>query len=492
MALTSNDRKEANTLASERYDLIVRNGMVVTETRTQLADVAVSGGQITRIGPRMRAQGNNELDAQGCYVVPGGVDVHTHFGNKAPLDNLETADDWESGTRAAAAGGVTTAVNFAFQQPGASLLETVTEELRRAGKQSVIDYSVHPVILDMRDGDSAAEITPLARDGFTSVKIFTGPAGIALEDRDVITVLSAATAAGSLVAVHPEDIGLSTYLRQRAQAAQVSARPGGNGLTAWRASYAPAVEALAVERVAGYAREVGAASYFVHISSAQALEAVVVARRRGGVVFCETRPAYLFLDDSRYQTTPDDAALAVCLPPLRPREEQPALWEGLRTGHIQTIGSDHTARMAHEKLGPFHSGQPVPAGFGGVQTSLPLLFGAGVLAGQLTIRDYVRVSSANPSKLFGLWPKKGRIGLGGDADLVVLDPSQPVKVDQAMLESRSDFDVYTGLKALGWPTTTISRGEIIWQAGTVHGQPGRGHLQRRPVVDYHNLHLGNW
>lgn len=489
MALTNNDRKEANTLVSERYDLIVRNGMVVTETRTQLADVAVSGGHITRVGRRMRAHGTNELDAEGCYVVPGGVDVHTHFGNKAPLDNLETADDWESGTRAAAAGGVTTVVNFAFQQPGASLRETVTEELRRAGRQSVIDYSVHPVILDMRDGVSAAEIAPLARDGFTSVKIFTGPAGIALADRDVISVLSAAAAVGSLVAVHPEDIGLSTHLRQRAEAA---ATPGDNSITAWRASYAPAVEALAVERVAGYAREVGAASYFVHISSGQALEAVVAARRRKGIVFCETRPAYLFLDDSRYQATADDAALAVCLPPLRPREEQSALWKGLRTGHIQTIGSDHTARMAHEKLGPFRSGQPVPAGFGGVQTSLPLLFGAGVLNGHLAIRDYVRVSSTNPSRLFGLWPRKGRIGPGSDADLVVLDPRQPVKVDQAMLESRSDFDVYAGLNALGWPVATISRGEIVWQAGTVLGQPGRGQLQQRTVVDYQNLRFHNW
>lgn len=492
MALTRTHAKEAKILAGEHYDLIVRNGTVVTESRTLVADVAISDGQIIRIGRRIRAQGKNELNADGCYVVPGGVDVHTHFGNKAPLDNLETADDWESGTRAAAAGGVTTAVNYAFQQPGVSLKDTVRKELGRAGGQSLIDYAVHPVITDMRDGDSAAEIAALARDGFTSVKMFTGPAEIALADHDVITVLSAAADAGSLVAVHPEDIGLSSYLRQRADAAPSGGSPGSRSIAAWRAAHPPAVEALAVERVAGYAREVGAAAYFVHISSAQALETVVAARRRGSHVFCETRPAYLFLDDSRYTMSADDAALAVCLPPLRAREEQPALWDGLRTGHIQTVGSDHTARMAHEKLDALRHGQPVPPGFGGVQTSFPLLFGAGVLAGRLSIRDFVRVSSANPSKLFGLWPKKGRIGPGSDADLVVLDPSQPVKVDETMLESRSDFDVYEGLKALGWPSATISRGEVIWQTGTVRGQPGRGQLRRRPVVSYENLQLRNW
>ncbi len=466
--------------------------MVVTERRTLAGDVAISGGQITRIGRGIRGRGRTELDAEGCYVVPGGVDVHTHFGNKAPLDDLETADGWESGSRAAAAGGVTTAVNYAFQQPDVSLQDTVREEVKRASAQSLIDYAVHPVILDMRDGASAAEIGTLAREGFTSVKVFTGPAGIALADADLITVLSAAATAGSLVAVHPEDVALSFFLRQRAEAARPGTGPEDWSISTWRASNPPAVEALAVERVAGYAREVGAAIYFVHISSGQALRAVIAARRQGNSAFCETRPAYLFLDESRYETSEDDAALAVCLPPLRAKEEQPALWDGLRAGHIQTVGSDHTARMAREKLEALRRKQPVPAGFGGVQSSFPLLFGAGVLAGRLSIRDFVRVSSANPSRLFGLWPKKGRIGIGSDGDLVVLDPGQRVTVGSTMLESRSDFDVYAGLAALGWPVATISRGEVIWQEGVVRGQAGRGQLQRRSPVDYAALSLRNW
>lgn len=480
------------TRTSQDYDLIVRNGTVVTEERTLLADVAIRSGRIARVGRRIAGRPGTEVDAEGCYVVPGGVDAHTHFGNKSPLDERETADDWESGTHAAAAGGVTTVVNYVFQPPGRSLRDTVSTELERANKQSVVDYSVHPVITDVRDGASLAEIGTLADDGITSVKVFTGPAGVALTDADLVAVLSSAASAGALVAVHPEDIGLSSFLRQRAETRESADSSAEGAIRAWRASYPAAVEALAVERVAGYAREVGAGVYFVHISSAEALQAAVDARRRGGHVFCETRPAYLFLDDSRYDATTDDAALAVCLPPLRGKDEQPALWGGLRAGHIHTVGSDHTARMAEEKLNAARGHRPVPAGFGGVQTSFPLLFGAGVLADRLSIRDFARVSAVNPSKLFGLWPRKGRIALGSDADLVVLDPRRPVTIAESMLESRSDFDVYAGLSARGWPVATISRGEVIWHDGTVAATPSRGRLVQRDRVDFRALTLGRW
>ena len=466
--------------------------MVVTDERTLPADVAIRSGQIARIGRRIAGRSATEMDAEGCYVVPGGVDVHTHFGNKTPLDELETADDWESGTRAAAAGGVTTVVNYVFQPPGKSLHDAVTAEVERANAQSIIDYSVHPVITDTRGGASLTEIGTLAGDGFTSVKVFTGPARVALPDADLIAVLNTAASTGTLVAVHPEDIGLNSFLKQRALARSPHDGSAEDSIRSWRESYPAAVEALAVDRVAGYAREVGATVYFVHISSAEALQAVVQARRRGGHVFCETRPAYLFLDDSRYETTTDDAALAVCLPPLRAKEQQSALWDGLRSGHIQTVGSDHTARMAREKLDAARGSQPVPAGFGGVQTSFPLLFGAGVLTSRLSIRDFARVSAVNPSKLFGLWPHKGRIGPGSDADLVILDPSRPVTIENSMLESSSDFDVYAGLSARGWPAATISRGEVIWHDGTITATPSRGRLIRRSLIDYRGLALRRW
>lgn len=493
MAVTRRRARERERNAViESYDLVVRNGTVVGGRRTLVADVAVRAGRIVQVSRHIRGHGATEVEANGCYVVPGGVDVHTHFGNKTPLDDRETADDWESGTRAAAAGGVTTVVNYVFQQPGRSLTDTVGDETRRARAHSVIDYSVHPVITDMRGGASPAEIQALADDGFTSVKVFTGPAEVALADADLIAVLSAAAQAGSLVAVHPEDMGLSSFLRQRADSARSAARTPDEDIRSWRASYPAAVEALAVERIAGYAREVKAAAYFVHISSDAALQAVVAARRRRSPVFCETRPAYLFLDDSMYDATPSEAALAVCLPPLRAKSEQSALWHGLRSGHIQTVGSDHTARMTQEKQSALQNRLPVPAGFGGVQTSFPLLFGAGVLTGRLSIRNFVQVSSANPSKLFGLWPRKGQIAPGSDADLVVLEPKHPVTVEQSMLESRSDFDVYAGLSANGWPTATISRGELIWQNGILNCHPGRGQMPKRSPVDYTNLSLLNW
>lgn len=467
-------------MPAAEYELVVRRGTVVRPQGTEQADIAVKGGVIERIEKEVRASGATEVDADGCFVVPGGVDAHTHFGNRAPLDHLETADDWGSGSRAAAAGGITTVVNYVFQEPGTGLRETVDEEVRRAAAHSCIDYSVHPVVTHLRGGATLEEIPDLVKDGFSSVKLFTGPLGVSLSDEDIVRLLGVAAEAKALVTVHPEDVALNQFFRKRAVAA-IGDGPQG-ALRAWRASYPPAVEALAVERVAGYARAVGAAVYFVHISSAEALGAVVAARNRGTRAYCETRPAYLFLDASRYSGEFDQAVLNVCLPPLREKDDQEALWQGLRDGTIDAFGSDHTARMANEKLSAARAGEPVPAGFGGVQTGLGLLYGCGTTQGRITLDDLVRVTSERPAKIFGLWPRKGAIQVGSDADLVVLDPAKQVVVRLDMLESKSDFDPYVGLHAVGWPKMTISRGEVLWEDGVIRGSRGRGILvQRTPA-----------
>lgn len=462
---------------------------MVMEHCTALQDVAIRGGTIVALGRKVDVRGAQVLDASGCYVLPGGVDVHTHFENRAPLDGLWTADDWATGSRAAAAGGVTTVVNYVFQERGESVVDTVAGEIARGLRGSLIDFSVHPIITDVKAGSVAASLAALVREGVTSVKVFTGPEGVMLHESELIDVLSAAARARVLVTVHPEDSSLTAFLEREGGFQAGSTPVPGSAIAVWRQSRPPEVESLAVDRVAGLARFFGTAVYFVHISSEEALRSVVAARQRGAAVYGETRPAYLLLDDSRYLGPDEAAALAVCLPPLRTLRDQRALWDGLRQGHLQAIGSDHTARWSSEKLGALREGRPIPAGFGGVQTGLGLIFGKGLNEGLITVNQFARIVSENPSKLFGLWPRKGRIGVGSDADLVVIDPVRAVEVEAGMLESQSDFDVHSGLHTQGWPVATISRGVVVWQEGKIVDSPGRGRFLRRELVDYGTLNL---
>jgi dihydropyrimidinase len=451
------------------YDLLIRNVLIANVDSEQLGDVAVRDGLIIEVGPGLTGRAPREIDGTGKVLVPGGIDPHTHFDTASPDGSLVSADDYESGSRAAAAGGVTTVINYAFQVAGQSLHETMERESAKAEGRSHIDYGFHPILTDLRDRASLDEIADLVAAGYPSIKIFTAYDPFRVTDREAIRVLAAARDAGALVNVHPEDDGLTEYLTEL-----MADNPPRelSQLGAFCASRPVDAEALAIERLGVYAKSVHCPVYFVHLSSRAAVEAVRRCRDGGAQVFTEVRPAYLFLNSERYHEPHGNGY--VCIPPLRTPDDQDALWDALAADEIQTSASDHTTYSAAQKLGPYDSFTDIPPGFASIQTGLGLLYSEGVSAGRISLRQFVGITSANSAKLFGLWPRKGLIAPGADADLVLIDPDQRMVLAQELMQSASDYDPFTGITVRGWPETTISRGEVIYADRTVLSTPGRG------------------
>lgn len=461
-------------------DCIIRGGTLATSERVFPADLGIAGGRIAQIGASITGSAPTVVDAHGRFVVPGAIDVHTHFDTQIGVES--TADDYESGSRAAAAGGITTFVNFAFQEPGGRLRDAAYRERRKAEGRSLIDYGFHIAIVDASVPALFEDLDALVVEGFSSLKVFTANAGMALSGREVLRVLQAATDAGIMVNVHAEDGDLIDHLTERllgqghrSVGHLVEARP-------------PEAEALATARVTGLAASIGAPVYIVHLSCRKALDAVRRARSDGATVYVETRPAYLYLDASRYRLPDSEGNKYVCWPPLRTTDDQAALWEGLGSGEIQTYATDHTTWLAAQKMDPTHTFATIPGGVSNVQTSIGMLYAEGVRTERIPLTRFVAVTAENPAKLFGLWPRKGILAVGSDADLVILDPTQTFRVTAQTMQSQSDFDPYEGYQALGWPVLTMSRGEVVMRDGSVLGRPGRGqfiqrgryeHLERR-------------
>lgn len=454
-------------------DLVIRGATIATAAETYPADIGIRDGTIALIGQDLPGA-DREVEANGCIAAPGGIDVHVHFEHHVPYIGGRNADTYESGTRAAAAGGMTTIVNFAFQDHGASLRPAVEHELEIAAA-SHVDYGLHLVPTDLSVPGLLDEIGTLADEGFPSIKIFTTIGTYRLTDEDVLRVLAYAESRGLLVNVHAEDDALIQQLSRD------HLERGERGVEFLSESRPPLAEAMATRRVAAYARAVGAPVYFVHLSSAAALDEVRAARSAGGQVYVETRPVYLYLDDSQYQLPERQGNKWVCLPPLRPRENQDPLWRGMHSGEIQTYATDHAPWQSHEKLDPSRAFPQIPAGVSNVQTSLGMLFSEGVNRGRISLNQFVALTSTNPAKLFGMWPQKGTIAVGADADLLLIDPQRRFTVDSSRMESLADYDPYDGFDAVGWPVMTVSRGEVIYADGRVSSRAGRGRLlKRRP------------
>jgi len=453
------------------FDLAVRGGLVVTADRAAVCDIGVKDGTIAAIATELPQAAGREIRADGLIVVPGAVDVHTHFANV--IGGRRTADDYESGSRAAACGGITTFVNVAFQEHGDSLQDTADKELAKSSGNSHIDFGVHLTITDPERPGVLEEIGPLADAGFASIKTFTAVPGLRLSDDQLLRVLERAARADVMVNVHAEDEALISYLTGQLL---------GSGRSAVRylpESRPPAAEAIATARTSRYAAAVGCTVYFVHLSSKLALNAVREARAEGAQVYAETRPVYLYLDKDSYELPDGVGKNYVCWPPLRDKADQEALWQGLRDGAIDTYATDHTTYMSAEKMAGSLSFADVPGGVASVQTSVGMLYAEGVKKGRLSLQRFVQVTATNPAKLFGLWPSKGTLAPGSDADIVVIDPERRHRISHAERQSRSDFEPYDGYQLTGWPVTVIARGDVIVEAGQVISNPGRGQFLRR-------------
>jgi dihydropyrimidinase len=454
---------------SEELDLVVRGGLVVTADGESRADIGVADGRVVQLGGAM--SGAKEIDATGLLVLPGGVDMHVHL---SPVELGGTsqpwADDFASGSAAAAAGGVTTIGNIGFPRPGEGLPELVDRLAAEASRDSVVDFVIHPVLSEPGER-TAANIATLAERGHTSVKIFMSIGDFDAKLPGFVAALAEAGRHGLLTMVHCED----ACVIEHATAGLLA--QGRGGLRYYPDSRPSLSETVAVNRMIGFAEATGAPIYIVHLGSEGALAEARAARARGQRVYVETRPIYLYFTDERF--TGEDAPLYVGNPPLRGAKDRDALWAGLAAGHVDTCCTDHAAWTKEDKLDPALTVATARPGMAELETLMPVLYSEGVATGRISRQRFVEVTSTNAAKLFGLFPRKGTIAVGSDADLVVWDPEARRPVVGAEGRSRSGYSLYEGWDVVGAPVQTISRGEVVYADGGVCGTPGHGRLVHR-------------
>ena len=395
-------------------------------------------------------------------MLPGCVDLHTHL---ASTPTFRPLDDFEHGTRAAVSGGVTTVVSMVYQEEGS--LRAGIERGMRDAERAIADFAFHAVVTDP-SAEARAEIPGLMREGHAGLKVFMVSPRFAERTADYLAVYRAAADAGALVAVHAEDYAIVARRTAELHAA------GRTGVEWFPESRPPASEEVAVRAAVAHARETGAAIYLVHLSSRGALAALREADDR---VHAETRPLYLYL--TREQFRRPDAALWVGQPPLREAEDVEAVWAALADGTLDTVGTDHIPRRRAEKLAPGLTFDRIPPGVSNLETLLPMLYSEGVAKGRLTLTRLVEVLASAPARIAGMYPRKGALAVGSDADVVVFDANRRRVIRAAELHSACDYDPYEGWDVTGWPDVVLSRGDVVFERGTVVGRPGRGRLVPR-------------
>lgn len=454
---------------------LITGGTIVTAADTARADLYIEGETVALIGNDLGQPADEVIDADGMYLLPGAIDMHTHLS--MPFGGTVTADDFETGTKAAAAGGTTTVIDFAIQPKGASLAETLEIWHEKAAGKAVIDYGFHIAVTHLTDA-VLTEVPTIVAAGVPSVKCFMAYKGVLMvDDGTLLRLLQTAKESGGLVMVHAENGDVIDVLTRQLLGA------GKTEPKYHAVSRPPAVEAEATGRAIDLARIAGSPLYVVHVSCAEALTRVQEARAWGEPIMAETCTHYLVLDETAYESPGFDGAKYVCSPPLRDRANQAALWAGLRTGALRVVSSDHC---------PFHlSGQKelgkdsfalIPNGLAGIEERVMLLFSEGVRQGRLDLNRFVEVVSTAPARIFGLYPKKGTIAVGSDADIVVFDPNQERTLSVRHQHQRVDHNAFEGITVTGAPKAVLSRGRVVFRDNNFVGQVGAGRfLERSPL-----------
>ncbi|MFL5298946.1 MAG: dihydropyrimidinase [Anaeromyxobacteraceae bacterium] len=456
-------------------ETLVRGGTVVTEAGRRRADVLCRDGVVAAVGEALQASpGAEVVDAGGCLVMPGGVDPHTHM--QLPTMGTVVADDFLSGTAAAAAGGTTTILDFVGPDRGQSPLEALARWQAWAAR-STVDYGFHMTVSWWGERFSA-EMATLVRDhGVASYKFFLAyKGGLMLSDEEIVKGFLRCKELGALAQVHAENGELIAYLQ-----AELLAK-GVTGPRAHPLSRPSQLEGEATLRAVTMAEVVGVPLYVVHVSAAEAAEAIGRGRARGARVVGETLPGFLAIDDSVYESPDFDfAAGHVMSPPYRPKGHQEALWQALTSGALSTTGTDHCCFTTAQKRAGQDRFTKIPNGCGGVEDRLHVLWHLGVNGGKLTPERFVALTSANAARAFNLWPRKGSLEVGADADLIVLDPSKTKTLSAKTQHQRTDFSVWEGREVKGAVVHTLARGRHVWKDGDLRAEAGAGrYLPRKP------------
>lgn len=455
--------------------LLIKNGRIITAVDDYHADIYIEGETIKVIGKDLDMQADEILDAAGKLVIPGGIDPHTHMD--MPFGGTYSADNFATGTRAAAHGGTTTIIDFAIQTKGHSTFEALDTWHAKAEGKASIDYSFHMILTDL-DGDRVNEMTKLANEGITSYKMFMAYPGVFyVDDGTLYRAMRRAGEDGTVICMHAENgIVIDEIVK--------NARAEGKTEPKWHALTRPTrMEAEGVHRAISIAEVAGVPVYIVHLSSADALEQVVLARDRGVHAFAETCPQYLFLDQSYYEKAEFEGAKYVMTPALREKWNQDHLWRGLQFGDLQTIATDHCpfCFKDQKELGRDDFSK-IPNGAPGVENRMSLVFNGGVVHNRISLNKFVELTSTNAAKMFGLFPRKGTIAVGSDADIVLFDPERKETIsihNHVMHHMHVDYNTYEGMEVQGVAETVISRGKVVVRNTQYEGAPGNGKFLKR-------------
>lgn len=458
------------------YDTIIANGTVATADWVRTCDIAISDGRIAAIGENL-GTADRVIDASGKIVMPGGIDSHVHISQPSG-DGIVMADDFASGTRSAICGGTTTVLPFALQQRGDSLREVVTAYHRLAEGNCYADVSFHLIVTDPTPQVLGQELPALVADGYTSFKVFMTYENMRLNDREILDTLDVARETGALVMVHCENEDAIRFLIDR-HVAKGDVEPKFHAITR------PVVaEREATHRAISLAEVIEAPLVIVHVSNRPAMEEIARAKARGRTVVAETCPQYLVLTADDLDRRNWEGAKFVCSPPPRDSDSQAACWQGLQDGTFALFSSDHCPFRYDDpegKLNPkgARDFRWIPNGIPGVETRLPILFSEGVSKGRIDLRRFVALGSTNHAKTYGLYPQKGEIAVGSDADIAIWDPELERPITQERLHHGADYTPYEGLMVKGWPVSVLLRGQVVVEDGEPTGvAPAGRHLAR--------------
>src|SRR4051812_42597755 len=460
------------------FDALIKNGTVVTATDTYTADVGIVDGKIHSIATSLpQDNATRVIDAKSKYVMPGGIDVHTHLD--MPFGGTTSADDFETGTRAAAFGGTTTLIDFAIQYKGQTLRTAFDTWMQKAAPKAVSDYAFHCIITDLPEA-RIEEMPALIRDGVTSFKLFMAYPGVfMLDDASIFRAMRQASKYGGMICMHAENGGAIDVMVKQALAEGKTA-PKYHALT--RPTTA---EAEATARAIALAEMAGSPVYIVHLSCNDALEKVREARDRGLPVYAETCPQYLYLSLEDMEAMPDfEGAKVVFTPPLREKWHQEKLWHGLKHDHLQVVSTDHCpfCFKDQKQLGK-DDFTKIPNGGPGIEHRYSLIYSGGVAAGRFNVNRFVELVATAPAKIFGLYPRKGTIAVGSDADIVVFDPNKEHTISAATHHMRVDYSMFEGMKVMGTPEVVLSRGRVLVKDNKFDGKPGSGEFIKRSTYN---------